>query len=267
MMKQLIFLKLGGSLITDKNLPRHARMDVLERLAGEIALVIKEQPDLKLLLGHGSGSFGHIPANHYKTRDGVSSSEQWRGFTEVWHEARALNSIVMETLRANGIPAVAFPPCAQVLADSHKVSHWETTQITRSIAQGIMPVVYGDVVFDREIGGTILSTEEQFEYLAADLKPARILLAGIENGVWKDFPLRNEMIDTITPRSLSAIDPWLASSISPDVTGGMRSKIHSMMNLILARHCQEVLVFSGTTTGNVYRGLKGEKLGTRISLE
>lgn len=267
MTQRLVFLKLGGSLITDKNIPRQARLDVLDRLVAEIARALRDQPDLKLLLGHGSGSFGHIPAKKNKTREGIVSAEQWVGFTEVWHEARALNTIVMESLRSNRIPAVAFPPCAQVSTESHKIIQWDTSQISASIANGIVPVVFGDVVFDKVIGGTILSTEEQFEHLAEIYKPATILLAGIEAGVWKDYPVRNELITLITPRNLSENDPFLASSDSPDVTGGMRSKIHSMMNLIVSRRCQEVLVFSGNSDGNVYQALMGERLGTRLALD
>lgn len=267
MKQDLFFLKLGGSLITDKNTPHHARLEALERLTGEIAKARLDRPGLNLLLGHGSGSFGHMPANQYKTRQGVASSQQWRGFAEVWHEARALNTIVMDTLRAQSIPAVAFSPCSQVLTTAHKISRWDATQITMAIHNGIVPVVYGDVVFDEAIGGTILSTEEQFEYLAPILKPDRVLLAGIETGVWKDFPDRHELIATITPHNLPQIDPNLESSESPDVTGGMRSKVHSMMNLIHNRYCQEVIVFSGVTEGNVYRVLMGERIGTRLALD
>jgi len=267
MNKDLVFLKLGGSLITDKNTAHHARLDVLDRLVSEITNALRDQPGLKLLLGHGSGSFGHIPAKKFNTRAGVNTPEQWRGFAEVWHEARALNTIVMNSLQQNGSPAVAFSPCSQVLTAFNTIVNWETTQITMSINNGIIPVVYGDVVFDREIGGTILSTEEQFEFLAGSLKPTRILLAGIESGVWRDFPERHEVYAAIDSNNFSEVEINLASSESPDVTGGMRSKVHSMMNLLHARHCDEVFIFSGNEPGNLYRALTGERIGTRIALE
>ncbi len=267
MNKDLVFLKLGGSLITDKNTAHHARLEVLNRLAEEIAASLRERPGLKLLLGHGSGSFGHIPAKKYATREGVKTPGQWRGFAEVWHEACALNSIVMTALHRCGIPAVAFSPCSQVLTSSRSIINWDTTQIMTSLENGIIPVVYGDVVFDREIGGTILSTEEQFSYLAGFLEPARILLAGIEPGVWKDYPARENLYKSIDSKNLSEADTNLASSESPDVTGGMRSKVHTMMNLLHGHHCDEVFIFSGAEPGNLYRGLTGGVIGTRIALE
>jgi isopentenyl phosphate kinase len=64
MSQRLVFLKLGGSLITDKNQAHTARLDVLERMAFEIAAARAQDQDLKIVLGHGSGSFGHyLPAN------------------------------------------------------------------------------------------------------------------------------------------------------------------------------------------------------------
>ena len=51
----LIFLKLGGSLITNKNIPFSARKDTLRRLAAEISEALDTNPELKLLIGHGSG--------------------------------------------------------------------------------------------------------------------------------------------------------------------------------------------------------------------
>jgi isopentenyl phosphate kinase len=56
---ELVFLKLGGSLITDKDTPRSPRRDVLARLAAEILYAHRQRPQMQLVIGHGSGSFGH----------------------------------------------------------------------------------------------------------------------------------------------------------------------------------------------------------------
>jgi isopentenyl phosphate kinase len=64
----LLLLKLGGSLITDKLKVAHARLAVLERLAGEIGRARASMPQTSMVLGHGSGSFGHVVAARYGTR-------------------------------------------------------------------------------------------------------------------------------------------------------------------------------------------------------
>ncbi len=136
-MQNLVFLKLGGSLITDKQSASTARLDVLERLAGEIKAALGAEPDIRLVLGHGSGSFGHVPAKKYGTRQGVSTPEQWLGFAEVWEEARALNQIVIETLLAAGLPVIAFPPSAAVLAQDGKVLEWPLRPMLAALDAGL----------------------------------------------------------------------------------------------------------------------------------
>ena len=80
MTTETVFLKLGGSLITDKDKPYTPRLDKLKELALEIKTVLDSTPDLLLILGHGSGSFGHTAAKKYGTRNGVQTTEQWHGF-------------------------------------------------------------------------------------------------------------------------------------------------------------------------------------------
>ena len=266
-MNELVFLKLGGSLITNKEIAHSARYDVITRIAGEVAQALRDNPGLRLLLGHGSGSFGHIPARQYGTRDGVRSPEEWRGFTAVWREAKALNTIVTETLAEAGLPVIAFSPSSQALTASQRVIAWDTTQIQLALESRLLPLVYGDVIFDMEIGGTILSTEEQFEYLAGQLHPARVLLAGIEPGIWKDYPARSEVFHTITPNNIKEIDKHLAASDSPDVTGGMRSKVFSMLKLVQSGDCSEVRIFSGLEDRSILDVISGKSTGTRICLD
>ena len=64
----MLFLKLGGSLITDKHTPRTPRPDVLARLMQEITEARAARPGMRIVLGHGSGSFGHVEAKRYGTR-------------------------------------------------------------------------------------------------------------------------------------------------------------------------------------------------------
>lgn len=265
-MNELIFLKLGGSLITEKNVAHTVRTEVIDRIAGEISQALHIDPNRKILIGHGSGSFGHMAARKYGTRDGVNTAEDWRGFSEVWREVKALNHFVMDSLINAGLPVIAFSPCAQVVTRSHKILTWNTAQIRASLAHGLIPVIYGDVVFDEEIGGTILSTEEQFEYLAAQFNPDRILLAGIEKGIWMDFPQRDNLFESITPYTLQEFSSHLTTSESPDVTGGMHSKVSSMFKLVQSGQCREVCIFSGIENQSILDVLTGKCAGTTISL-
>jgi isopentenyl phosphate kinase len=260
----LQFLKLGGSLITDKTKPSTARPEVLKRLGEEIAEAKAEDADISLVLGHGSGSFGHAAADKYGTRGGVNTPEEWLGFSEVWMQASALNRLVVANLHAAGLPAVAFPPSASAVGEDGRMTSWEMAPIEKALEKGLLPVVYGDVVFDTVRGGTIFSTEDLFVHLALHLKPDRILLAGIEEGVWGDYPVCTHLVESLTPKNLAEVAPALAGSMATDVTGGMETKVHQMLSLVEGVPDLEVLIFSGQHPLAVKKALLGERLGTRI---
>ena len=265
-MNKFVFIKLGGSLITDKEQPRTPRLDKLKSLAVQIAAVRARDPNLLLLIGHGSGSFGHVAAKKYATRDGVKNPEYqyWYGFTEVGHEAAALNKIVMDALRQAKLPALAVSPSGSVIAQDGIVKVWNLRPIKHALKNGIIPVVYGDVVFDEVRGGTILSTEDLFMHLAWKMRPQRILLAGLEDGIYADFPARKHKVKSVTPESFKNIKSSVGASASTDVTGGMSSKVQQMVSLVEEIPDISVQLFSGIEDGHLERVLKGEVLGTVI---
>ena len=263
-MSELVFLKLGGSLITDKTTPRTPRREVIARLAAEIQTTRQAQSDLRVILGHGSGSFGHVPAKKHGTRQGVDSPAGWRGFAEVWYEAATLNRIVIEALHAAGLPGVSFPASASATAKDGQVAAWNLTPLTAALENGLLPVVYGDVVFDEVRGGTILSTEDIFTHLARQLHPQQILLAGIDAGVWADFPACTQLIPEITPQNWDSVAASLGGSAATDVTGGMQSKVRAMLALAVAIPGLEIAIFNGDPPENLAAALRGESRGTRI---
>jgi isopentenyl phosphate kinase len=260
----LEFLKLGGSLITEKDRPHTPRLEVLDRLAGEIAEALSRNTNLRLILGHGSGSFGHVPARRFGTRAGVHSPEEWKGFIEVWREAIALNQLVMEALQRAGLSALAFSPLSSVTAEDGVLCSWNLEPIQAALQAGLLPVVYGDVVFDLHRGGTILSTEDLFAHLARKLQPQRILLAGLERGVWLDFPVNSVLAAEITPENAGLMQLGLGGSAAPDVTGGMASKVQQSLALVQEVDGLSIEIFSGEPAGSILAAIGGARSGTLI---
>ncbi len=264
-MSDLIFLKLGGSLITDKTVPFTPRIEKISEIASEIANARRIYPDLSLVLGHGSGSFGHTAGRKYGTRLGVKTAEEWAGFAEVWFQASELNRYVMSALTSAGIAAVSFAPVASVLARDGKVTRWDLEPIRCALDAGILPVVYGDVVFDEVRGGTILSTEDLFIHLARELKPNNILLAGLEEGVYANFPARTDIVSKITPELYAGIKKRVGAGLGEDVTGGMESKVELMLDLVQSTPGLTAQIYSGEKSGQITKALEGETVGTLIS--
>lgn len=260
----LQFLKLGGSLITEKDRPRTARLETLERLAEEIVAARRRAPDLHLVLGHGSGSFGHIPARRYGTRQGVHTLQEWQGFVEVWREAAGLNRLVVDACLALNLPVIGFPPSAGATTRNGQVVSWDIQPLRQALQAGLIPVVFGDVVFDLARGGTILSTEDVFAYLAPALRPRRILLAGREAGVYRDFPACTGLVEVIHPGIWEELSQAVSGSAAPDVTGGMLAKVAQSLELVQRIPGLEVSIFSGEQPGLIEAALCGATPGTLV---
>jgi isopentenyl phosphate kinase len=264
-MGNLLFVKLGGSLITDKNQPRTVRSEILDRLAAEIKAAVQQNPDLHLIIGHGSGSFGHQSAERYNTVQGVQSHRQWLGFVEVWKDARDLNQIVINSLTDAGLPVIAFPPSAWVVSQDRKILHSFEFPVSSALHAGLIPVVQGDVIFDSGLGGTIFSTEDIFFHLAIILHPTRILLAGVESGIWEDFPVRTRIHPKLIP-----VDELLSNikgSDSVDVTGGMKDKVLRMFQILDHDPEIKISIFSGLQPNVLNSALLGNFPGTTLSKE
>ena len=262
---QVVFLKLGGSLITDKDKPQTARIDVIKRIANEIAKAIHRTDDFHLVIGHGSGSFGHATADQFQTHLGGKGQAYWRGFAEVWRAARELNQIMIDHLYKAGLPVMAFPPSAGLIAEDKQLASWDTNPIKIALSHSLIPVLQGDVIFDLEIGGTIFSTEQVFLHLAKVIRPNKILLVGIEKGVLKQSKKSEKIVTRITPKNYHSLKSTLSGSQSTDVTGGMKTKVRLMLTLAQENPGLQVSIFSGLEPGNITRALCGEQLGTIIS--
>lgn len=259
----LIFIKLGGSLITYKDQPETARPEIIEASLRAILTLRENNPRLHILLGHGSGSFGHTIARRYGTMDGVKTPEDWVGFAEVANAAKALNDLVIEIGQKIGLPLELFRPSTNVLTCNRKIISWNLAPIRAALQEGTIPLVYGDVVIDTVLGGTILSTEELFLHLVDYLKPSKMLIAGIEAGVFADFPKRSLVIPKIS-RDDSLSGFTLDGAQTPDVTGGMLAKVRLLQSACAINPGMSAFIYSGLDAENANRIVAGQHVGTQI---
>jgi isopentenyl phosphate kinase len=267
-MSNPIFLKLGGSLLTDKTGVETLRSDVLARLAGEIAQAWHDARHLagiplSLVLGHGSGSFGHVAAARHSTRAAVRSTAQWHGFAEVSDAAARLNRAVAGALLAAGLPAVTLQPSASAVCEDGRLVKMAAGPVIAALQAGLLPVVYGDVAFDRVRGGTIISTEEILAFLCNTLRPGWLLLAGETPGV---LDQDGQVVAHITAESLPELATSLGGSRGTDVTGGMATKVRQMLELTAAYPGLRVRVFSGLEPGLLVRLLQQPETNTGTEL-
>ncbi len=263
-----IALKLGGSLITKKDKPFTVNEPAIKRIAKEIHEARAEsEKKFKLLIGHGGGSFPHVPAVRFGTHKGVINKESYRGICEVQDAAAQLNRIVVKALLDVGENAISIQPSATALAKGDRIGEFFTKPIEIFMYCDVLPVVYGDVALDVKKGCCIISTEEILGFLAKRFGFNKIISAGIVDGVFTADPIKDrnaKLIFKITPETLPQIKNMLGGSSGIDVTGGMLHKVERFVEL--AEEGVRSQIVNGLVKGNVKKALLGdETIGTLIA--
>ena len=251
----LTFVKLGGSLITDKQSEKAFRQSATDRIASELAGALAQSPDLQLLVGHGSGSFGHVAAKKHGTMAGVHTPEQWRGFAEVATVASELSQLVANSLFAAGVPVWRLQPSASALAHDGRIINMALSPVRAALEHRLVPLVHGDVALDTIRGGTIISTETVFFYIAEHFPVENILLLGEVPGV---YDTSGRIIRYITPGNLAEVEEALGGSAGTDVTGGMETKVRDMVALVEAQPTLKIRILDGREPGLLQATLLGQ---------
>lgn len=261
---RLVFVKFGGAAITDKTQPRTPILENIENLCRQIAAARHERPDTAYLLGHGSGSFGHFSGQKYNTRNGVKTSTDWQGFAKVWDDARRLNELVIQTCLKAGLPVIAFPPSAWVVTDNREPVEFQVSPLKRALNANLIPVVNGDVIFDRSIGGTILSTEEVFDILSDEFQPDSIVLCSREPGIWQDFPACTQLAPSLSIDQFQKLGKSVVGAAGMDVTGGMAKKVAIMMGILQRHPDTKIIITSGIDGHSLLDALIDKTTGTLL---
>jgi isopentenyl phosphate kinase len=253
-----VFVKLGGSVITDKQRPSTPRPDLIARLAAELKAALEARPELRVVLGHGSGSFGHVIGARYHVRRGIADDQSWWGYAATGAAAARLNRVVADTFLAAGVPVLTVQPSASARCQGGRLVDMDVRPVCEALRHHLVPLVYGDVAFDEEQGCTIVSTEQVLAYLAHCVRPARMVMVGEVDGVYDDDPLANPdalRIPRITPETFGGLQSQLGGSHGVDVTGGMLDKVREMVDLVAQGCTERVHLVSGRHDGALTRVL------------
>ena len=237
-----ILIKLGGSLITDKTKAKTFRPESVRRIAKQLVHLRHHSQSYRIIIGHGSGSFGHFEARKYRTVEGVHSEREIQGFAQVGAVAAELSLLVLSEFLAAGLPAMRFQPSSTLLASDKQIKSYDSRALAMALDQQLIPLIHGDIALDERIGGTIISTETLFAHLVARLGVQQIILLGEVDGV---LDQQGELIPRITPSSLADVRSALAGSHGVDVTGGMLQKVASMVALVRDHPLSSVIIADG----------------------
>lgn len=269
-MKEVVVIKLGGSVITDKETPYTLRQDIINRLAKEIAQAKSQMPNTYFIVGNGAGSFGHHPAKLYGIQNGLVDEKSMEGVAVTRFHVQQLNNVVVKALMDQNLPAISMQTSALVEADRGEIVKSTFDQINNFLNLGFVVVPYGDVVFDRAQGVSIASTETILDSLITEwvksnqfIVKTGVMISNID-GVYKDMKAKEEIFENITSQNFLEVTNSLQDPSGADVTGGMLHKIESALEF--TKYGMQTHVVNGLAEGRVMDSILGkEVLGTKIS--
>jgi len=258
--RSLVIVKLGGSIITDKRRRFSLNSEVIRRIGGELANAIKAA-DLSLILVHGGGSYAHPIAREYSVSEGYVDERHLEGFIETSKIVRRLNLDVISNLVEGGLRAVLIPASSIFITRAGRISTCNLEPIFSALRIGVVPVTSGDVVFDRELGFTVLSGDGICSYLAVRLRAKRLIFAMDADGIYvRDRSTGEVRVAEEFSRGMK-IEPL--GSAKEDVTGGIVNKIEEGFSA--AEAGVEVLFVNGLAEGRLEKAVLGEPVvGTRL---
>lgn len=258
----ITLVKLGGSLVTDKTVPLTPRQETLERLAAEIRAV---RLTGRLVVGHGSGSFGHPTASRHGIQHGVRTPEQLEGVAATQVHAHRLHRLVAEALWKAGALPFSLAPSSMMTARAGEPGGLDVGPLVGALDLGLTPLTFGDVLMDREWGASICSTEQAFETIVEGLVSTgrtvdRVLWMGITDGV---YDRSGEPVREIAAEDVSGLLEDLEGAAGQDVTGGIRLRLETAARL--ARRGIPSWILDGLEPGGLEAALAGRPVGgTRV---
>ncbi len=230
--KNLIIIKLGGSIITFKDQPLTPNYQAIDKIAN----FIKELKKIyKIIIVHGGGSFGHYWSLKYDmhTKPFAYSDE---GVARVRESMIKLNSIIVEKFISTNLKP--FSIHASTFVFNNSVCSEQILDMMNMIKNNdIIPLTYGDVVHTSHGNFSILSGDTLMKVLSINLNPRFSIFTTNVDGIYDD-PINGKLISNILQNKNKNLltnnhDTKIEySKMLFDVTGGMKRKISESMNIV-----------------------------------
>jgi len=264
-MRELILLKIGGSVCTQKSAGKfRVRAGPVARIAAEIAGARKQRP-FRLIVVNGAGPFGHVNVLNYDINDGLRTARDYEGFAKTVADCAYLNWRIAEILRRKGLLAYPLPSSSVVVQSRKKISSFcvDAMRTLWASCEDIVPVMNGTMVPDVGLGGSVVSGDAVIERLAGAMATSLVIFATDVDGIFTADPrksARARLVQEVTKENFDRLRKGISGSSGADVTGGMLGKAERL----LALGCPSVIV-NGNRPGRVGGALMGRPVkGTVI---
>ena len=238
----MILIKLGGSIITNKEKPLSPRKKVIEN-------IVKKLKHLKepIIVVHGGGSFGHFWSVKYDMHTKPKKYDM-HGVAIVKNSMIDLNKIILEIFVKNKLNPYALPPTD--FMSGNKPITTKIKEIENIAKSGLIPITYGDALWYGNKKTYILSGDKIMTLLSKILKPRLIIFALNEDGLYSDLTTKKLI------RELKGENPKISEN-KMDVTGGMSRKVEEATNI--AKMGMNVFFVNGNKPERILKAIKNKK--------
>jgi isopentenyl phosphate kinase len=229
---------------------------VIERLGGEIGRVAAEKP-YRLIVGHGSGSFGHRMATRFGLAEGIRLPAQLTGISLTQERAAMLHRYVIGALSDAEARPFSIAPSSCVVAAAGKPVSFLDEPLFLALDHGLLPVIYGDIAMDRQQVAAVCSTERLFEMIVPRLLERgwtvrRVVWLGETDGL---YDAEGRTVPRVSAENFEEAARAIGDPAGADVTGGMRHRLETALSL--AQLGIPSLLANGLTPGLLERAVQG----------
>jgi isopentenyl phosphate kinase len=244
-MKNMILIKLGGSIITNKERPLSPRIATINKISKQLKKI--KEP---IILVHGGGSFGH----YWSVKYGMHTKPDRysiHGVSIVKNSMIHLDKIILDSLIKNKLNPYCLPPTDFMAGNKPIIK--KVKEISKIAHSGFIPVSYGDALWYGTKKSYILSGDKIMSILAKILRPRLSIFVLNVDGLYSDFKTK-KLVRKMDGDQVSIED------IPMDVTGGMKRKVEEATRI--SRMKLDVFFVNGNKPERIVNATKGKFEGT-----
>lgn len=228
-MSKIIVIKVGGALSTIKNGKYEINIDLMKIYAK----TIKREWSLferKVIFVLGGGSFGNVAPLEYNL---VYFNENTKKIDICEMTLRMFSYVmdVVEIFRKEGIACYPFQTSAICTTDNYLVRNSFADSIRMCLDLGIMPIMSGDLTFDKKEVIHIFSSDKVPELFLNFMDIGKVIYLTDIDGFYLDITDKSSFVEEINKDNFEFVISSAIGSKYQDVTGGMYSKLMAMKRL------------------------------------
>jgi len=212
----LILIKLGGSIITNKEKPLTPRKKIIENIVKHLKKI-----DEPIIVVHGGGSYGHYWSVKYDMH-AKPKNYNTRGVSIVKNSMIELNKIILDIFLKNRLNPYCLPPTDFMSGNKPITS--KIIEINEIAKSGLIPITFGDALWYGYKKTFILSGDKIMTNLSKVLKPRLSIFVLNEDGLYSDLKSKKLIYE------LKGENPIISKN-NMDVTGGMTRKVEEAIKI------------------------------------